>query len=494
MEKRGLIGIAAVLLMIAMPAVNGTTFISECASDNYRTAQSDAVATGTIYHVESTVRESEMTVIRIEDVTFEKGGPEPTDLHITSMEFYVLGNENMRVAGFPELDANDIGKRVRVQLHKDFYGSYSLVCGEFGWAFLQLPQEPIVNERFEQAVELEAGWNLFSINPYVYRGIDCQENERCILIAGTALEVKENSCGNMRLWHYHPETNQYEHARLSELEYAHVQGLAHNPSNGYFAKVPNHCRVVFTGDEELQSMHGTQLQRGWNQIGAAYHSENAETLLRSCFVNAGPYDYDSNVKRWVRATAFEPEKAYFVKVAGECSLKQKEPDTTKKKLCEDSEGSWEKTCQSSDVKCTIYEWNCQCPETLSWSDRSGCVTTATHSGNDPSVTFDELMEAPWKHDGQGVCVEAVYGNGFEFSGLGQETIDRCTDSEPPECYYQLSEPVIWTSLSTITPLEVKIARAQGSYYQKAVSCGVFYYEPRGGFGHLGAYQYTIIAS
>ena len=104
--------------------------------------------------------------------------------------------------------------------------------------------------------------------------------------------------------------------------FGYVNGKYENPNTlsvgkGYWFRTFNDCTVTLKGvaDSNVQ----LNLNAGWNLIGVP-NTVDVSGFEGNCNVARGPYEYDSTAKKWNRVNTLEPLKAYFVKVAGSCSM------------------------------------------------------------------------------------------------------------------------------------------------------------------------------
>lgn len=98
------------------------------------------------------------------------------------------------------------------------------------------------------------------------------------------------------------------------------------------------------------------------------------------------------------------------------------------------------------------------------------------------VPFRELVANPEGFDGERVTVRAAYYSSFEVSVLTSGVAD--TDPPTPR------ESLLWVAASP--PDQCLVAGEAGAFWAKrVVATGLFRHDPRGGFGHLGAYPMTI---
>jgi len=65
---------------------------------------------------------------------------------------------------------------------------------------------------------------------------------------------------------------------------------------------------------------GKQLFKGWNSLGAPAAEVVFENVKGDCVVEKGPYAWDAQAQKFVKAPQLEPGAAYFVKVKRDCWL------------------------------------------------------------------------------------------------------------------------------------------------------------------------------
>ncbi|GEM_PF-2745365 len=142
----------------------------------------------------------------------------------------------------------------------------------------------------EIIIQFKKGWNLFSL-PYENAELtsDCE---------GFDLVKKR--------WHYDTETMQWTHPVNL------VKG------KGYWFKAKEECTLTIEGS--IFSLEGTELKKGWNQIGSSTENKDFNLLLSSCDVIDGPWEYNAAQKKYEEATTNMAGKGYFVKVSNNCSL------------------------------------------------------------------------------------------------------------------------------------------------------------------------------
>ena len=116
----------------------------------------------------------------------------------------------------------------------------------------------------------------------------------------------------------------------------------------------------------------------------------------------------------------------------------------------------------------------------------GCLgTTPRTTGG--FVEFNELAARPQRYNGSEICTTGIYASGFETSALGASTY------EVDGAVY-LSQPVIWVEGAEIRSKGecVKAGGMPQAEFCQVEVCGLF--ESGGGFGHLGGYEYQLLAS
>ena len=69
------------------------------------------------------------------------------------------------------------------------------------------------------------------------------------------------------------------------------------------------------------SSWGSALKAGWNMIGAPASSVTLASVAGNCKVTSGPWHYSPSTGQYVASSTLEPTKAYWVKVAADCTLK-----------------------------------------------------------------------------------------------------------------------------------------------------------------------------
>jgi hypothetical protein len=109
------------------------------------------------------------------------------------------------------------------------------------------------------------------------------------------------------------------------------------------------------------------------------------------------------------------------------------------------------------------------------------------SGHAELLTFAALMAEPQRYAGEYVCIQGVYGLGFEMSGLAASTYEE-------DGYRFLTEPVIWVAGADVRSREdcTRTEADPSIEFCQAVACGVF--ETGGTYGHLGGYDYQLRGS
>lgn len=165
---------------------------------------------------------------------------------------------------------------------------------------------PWIGEQKIVAVQLQKGWNMFSL-PFVYGN----------LVSST--------CDRETIFTYDPEEREYLKEYISNKQY---YGFA-----GYWMKASQTCILEIAADnlqsfyfgEDIVDMSQRFMYKGWNQIGAPYDGVFMEDILGTCEIKSGPWWYNPNTRSWEKSQRLYEGKGYFVKIVEDCELGEEMP-------------------------------------------------------------------------------------------------------------------------------------------------------------------------
>ncbi len=145
-------------------------------------------------------------------------------------------------------------------------------------------------------IQLRDGWNLVSA-PLLNASID------------------ENNCNGARFFVYDADSGNYMRKSASELYIGEF-------FEAFWVKTNDRCGITMEGDsfigiDDLKAVYPIE---GWNLLGAPRESVNWERVEGTCEVRSGPWMYDTDGRRWERASRLETGKGYALKVADNCQL------------------------------------------------------------------------------------------------------------------------------------------------------------------------------
>ncbi len=119
-----------------------------------------------------------------------------------------------------------------------------------------------------------------------------------------------------KLWNYDSATKRYDSP-------GYLGSATLVPGKGYWVYAKNDCEmtVSYASDEKPYFLEGLALHAGWNQIGGPSHEIALSEIAGNCDVRAA-WGFDARANRYVKASVLEPGKAYFVRVARDCTLER----------------------------------------------------------------------------------------------------------------------------------------------------------------------------
>lgn len=111
-------------------------------------------------------------------------------------------------------------------------------------------------------------------------------------------------------------------------------------------------------------------------------------------------------------------------------------------------------------------------------------TTVNQNTNSSAstLTVNQVTSNAAQYKGKTVCISGYYQNSFEFSVLGNAPQRGA-----------VSEPYIWVTGDVQSPAIVCTKGSEGeeTCIGPVTTCGGFDYKADGGFGHVGAYKYSL---
>jgi hypothetical protein len=191
----------------------------------------------------------------------------------------------------------------------------------------------------QKTFALSRGWNLVST---AFAGATitttCKYKTECpACVAQTACEAACRVVGP-KLWNYDSAAKRYDSpGALGAATLAR--------GKGYWVYAANDCSftVEYASDETPYWLEGLELRAGWNQIGGPTHEIDLSELAggSNCDVRAA-WGFDARSNRYVKASKLEPGKAYFVRVARDCSFNAKR--TSCQKSAANGYADWIEDC------------------------------------------------------------------------------------------------------------------------------------------------------
>jgi hypothetical protein len=140
-------------------------------------------------------------------------------------------------------------------------------------------------------LKLSQGWNMVSTP------------------SGAALSLSDiaSKCDiAQNAWAYSPSSNAYEQATSLSI------------GTGYWLKANRDC--AYEVSAPYVSQVSKQLSAGWNMVGAPGANVALTDFLGDCKVTSGPWYYSASENQYAYASAMEPGKAYWFKVASACTI------------------------------------------------------------------------------------------------------------------------------------------------------------------------------
>ncbi len=125
--------------------------------------------------------------------------------------------------------------------------------------------------------------------------------------------IYETDCKPMKLFSYDANKGQYDSPGFL------AAGTMLAPTTGYWVYSPSACSITVEGTEAV-TLEGARLQTGWNLVGGPLTPTSVEGILGKCEMLGGPWYYNSAKSVYEKASAFEPGKAYFVRVKSTCTF------------------------------------------------------------------------------------------------------------------------------------------------------------------------------
>jgi len=157
-------------------------------------------------------------------------------------------------------------------------------------------------------VDLQQGWNLFSVPLSYYAGTDDCNNAVCYGPGTNGLKVIENTCGDLdslKIWKWDSTNREY------------IKTLPYTPY-GYWVKMEETCSITFAMN--IVNLEGFALHDGWNSVGGPTKSVQFDDIKGDCTILSGPWRYLTHMNKYERTSFLAAGEGYFIKVSGDCTL------------------------------------------------------------------------------------------------------------------------------------------------------------------------------
>jgi len=165
--------------------------------------------------------------------------------------------------------------------------------------------------RFELTIPVYPGWNMFSI-PIASEQL--MNAEQTLAFGGYSITT---TCKDGPIYAFDSIEKKYE-----KLE-GFVSGRASVfPRVGYwFKNTGEECSITVKGGYKT-NLENLVLQAGWNFIGSPFEPVAFDEIKGDCVLTSGPWFYNAKERKYEKTQLLSPGKAYFVKVAGSCTLRE----------------------------------------------------------------------------------------------------------------------------------------------------------------------------